>query len=189
MVEHAYVVHHIPGRVRVHIAGIKGDPEACKSIGDMALSIPGIQRIQTNVLTGSIVVHYDRHHPHIDQCLAGALEQLDALFAFLEPLSGDMNQCAGTAADQANNLPDEIPGLDKLGDAVHQTGPHIRQLTRGSLDLVTALPVLLAGGSYLLIRNLGDIATSPLFLRGLVAMSLRSLISSQGTAADTAAAD
>lgn len=189
MAEHAYVVHHIPGRVRVHVPKVKGNPGACNSINDMALSIPGIQRIQTSALTGSVVVHYDSHDPQVAQCLAGTLEHLDALLAFLEPPSGDIEQHAGMETDQANNLADDIPGLAWLGDAVHRSGRHIRQITRDSPDLATVLPLLLAGGSYLLMKESGNPLRSPLFLGGLVAMSLRSFVTSQGAAADTAAAE
>ena len=186
MAEHAYVVHHIPGRVRVHVPKVKGNPGACKSINDMALSIPGIQRIQTSALTGSVVVHYDSHDPQIAQCLAGTLEHLDALLAFLEPPSGDIEQHAGMAADQANNLTDDIPGLAKLSDAVHRSGRQLRQMKRDSPNLVTVLSLLFAGGSYLLIRESGNPLRHPLFLGGFVALSLRSFVTSQGAAADTA---
>ena len=189
MAEQAYVVHHIPGRVRVHVPKAKGNPGACKSINDLALSIPGIQRIQASALTGSVVVHYDSYDPQIAQCLAGTLEHLDALLAFFDPPSDDIEQHAGMPADQANNLADDIAGLAWLGDAVHRSGRYIRQVTRDSPDLATVLPLLFAGGSYLLMKESGSSLRSPVFLGGLVALSLRSFVTSQGAAADTASAD
>ena len=51
-------IHHIPGRVRVRLTTIKGDPIRCRRLKDWVERQHGVRRAEINPLTGSLLVHY-----------------------------------------------------------------------------------------------------------------------------------
>jgi hypothetical protein len=53
------VVHTMPGRVRVKISRLKDNPAFAREIQERLLGIPGIQRVEVSLLTGSVLVLYD----------------------------------------------------------------------------------------------------------------------------------
>jgi hypothetical protein len=78
------IVHALPGRVRVKIARLKGDPalagESQKKLG----GVPGIQEIEANPVTGSVLIHYDKKQ-------LMSLESLQALSETLAQLVPDLD--------------------------------------------------------------------------------------------------
>lgn len=53
-------LHHVPGRIRIKCATLKGpDRRICGIEGRLA-SQPGVRAVTGNALTGSIVVNYDQ---------------------------------------------------------------------------------------------------------------------------------
>jgi hypothetical protein len=53
------IAHHVPGRIRMKIPSAKGNPDQLAAYRDTLSLIPGIQRIEVNPDTGSIVLKYD----------------------------------------------------------------------------------------------------------------------------------
>ena len=51
--------HNVPGRLRVKIPILKGNPTRIGAVEDLLLSLPGMQGVRTNALTCSVVVNYD----------------------------------------------------------------------------------------------------------------------------------
>jgi copper chaperone CopZ len=67
-----YYFHNVPGRLRVKIPILKSRPIRIKAVEDLLLNLDGIEHIQTNPLTGSVIVNYDPgllHPQQIIQCL------------------------------------------------------------------------------------------------------------------------
>jgi hypothetical protein len=62
-------VHHVPGRVRFKIAGLKHQEHQAKKIRNLFSGLYGISKISINTLTGSIVLHYDSSLFSVDQLL------------------------------------------------------------------------------------------------------------------------
>lgn len=62
------VVHFLPGRVRLKVAAIKGDPGRAERMRAAFAQVPGVLGIDYNTLTGSVLIRYD----------AGRLRQPDA---------------------------------------------------------------------------------------------------------------
>ncbi len=52
-------VHHVPGRLRVRMPSIKGNVAAANSLEGRIRAQHGVINVQTNPLTGSVLVHYD----------------------------------------------------------------------------------------------------------------------------------
>lgn len=85
MQEHVYIVHHVSGRVRLKIPQARGNESLCDQIKKMGESLPGIQAVSVNSLTGSVLVHYDENNPNVREHLLGALDNLDNYIALMLP--------------------------------------------------------------------------------------------------------
>lgn len=51
--------HHVPGRLRVHVPGVKGSIGNAQVVERSLSNLKGVSRVETRTLTGSVVVHYD----------------------------------------------------------------------------------------------------------------------------------
>jgi Heavy metal associated domain 2 len=54
----SYYVHHVPGRIRVRIPVIRENPYKADEIRNL-LDLDGVEKVEINHLTGSIVVKYN----------------------------------------------------------------------------------------------------------------------------------
>jgi len=55
-----YYIHHVPGRLRVRIPGLKSNVAAGQDLKRALLEVAGISEVELNPRTGSVLVHYDR---------------------------------------------------------------------------------------------------------------------------------
>lgn len=55
----SYLVHKIPGRVRIKVPTIRYSPGGASVVQDFLESLPGVEKILCNPVTGSVVVCYD----------------------------------------------------------------------------------------------------------------------------------
>jgi copper chaperone CopZ len=62
-------VHSIPGRLRVKTALIKKNSGEAEKVERLLKSIPGVQSLDINLLTGSVLVRYDPNSIGVDQLL------------------------------------------------------------------------------------------------------------------------
>jgi hypothetical protein len=53
-------LHHVPGRLRIHIAGLRGSEAAVRLACGEAMTIDGVTKAHGDPTTGSLVVLYDR---------------------------------------------------------------------------------------------------------------------------------
>ena len=58
MLPQAYVSHHIPGRMRINLPSLKGDGWLLQEIRESLSPLPGVRDIETNLLTGSVLLRY-----------------------------------------------------------------------------------------------------------------------------------
>jgi hypothetical protein len=54
----AIVVHRLPGRLRLRLTELKNDSAALTDIAAKLQAIPGVQAVEANVLTGSLLLRY-----------------------------------------------------------------------------------------------------------------------------------
>ena len=52
-------VHHVPGRLRIRIPEIKRNEANARTFTAKVIAIPGVRSAEANMLTGSLLVHYD----------------------------------------------------------------------------------------------------------------------------------
>jgi nitrate reductase NapAB chaperone NapD len=74
----AHYIHHIPGRLRVRSATIKGKPRQAEAAQRAVLRMPGVLSAEVSTTTGSIVVTYDVQAVNPDTLLP-ALQELTGI--------------------------------------------------------------------------------------------------------------
>lgn len=74
------VMHAHPGRVRLKLPQIKRDPGFAREVKELLGPVPGIKKVETSSLTGSLLILYDSSR-------IGSLETLEALEPVAEALA------------------------------------------------------------------------------------------------------
>jgi hypothetical protein len=54
--------HHVPGRLRVRLSGLKRNARAAALLRTELAAIEGIRSVSANAIRGNIVIHYDETH-------------------------------------------------------------------------------------------------------------------------------
>jgi hypothetical protein len=54
-----HYMHHLPGRLRIKSVSLKRNEHHARRVSDYVRSIDGVVRAEVNVLTGSLLIHYD----------------------------------------------------------------------------------------------------------------------------------
>ena len=73
------VAHALPGRVRLKVAKVRGNPALARQAQEKLAQVPGIKQVEAKANTGSLLIHYD-----LDQLFSTA--SLDILSTTLEEL-------------------------------------------------------------------------------------------------------
>jgi len=109
------IVHAIPGRVRLKVAGLKGDSSLGTAIQTRLGSVPGVQMVETQPLTGSVLVLFDPQTVTAPASLLTLSETLTDLFPELDQtkLAEFLAQSATEAVDLSwsESLADFLAGL------------------------------------------------------------------------------
>ena len=79
----SYYLHHIPGRMRVKIPLLKERPAVVAEIQERLQTMDGVERVQINIITGSVLIYYDpdvvqsnqliqmlKNHDYFDETMA-----------------------------------------------------------------------------------------------------------------------
>jgi len=131
------LVHAIPGRVRVKIAQLRDNPAFAREICERLAGVRGIQRIEANPLTGSLLVLYNPEEMTSLESLFALSEIVTPLFpgldmAQLEEWLGQSGTGSGAAASLASGISSGLGALNtRVGKAT------------GGLDLKLLLPLTL----------------------------------------------
>jgi hypothetical protein len=65
------VMHHVPGRLRVRLAEVKGNPGKARNVVQQFTAMPGVASVESSTLTGSVVIYYDPNAADVNALLAG----------------------------------------------------------------------------------------------------------------------
>jgi hypothetical protein len=130
------VVHAIPGRVRVKIAGLKENAALVREVQGRLSAVQGIQRVEVNPITGSVLILYDRT----------AFESLDSLLslaASLSPLFPDLDLSGLEDWLTSENVDGNAPPVaERLASLVGGLNAKVSETT-GGVDLKFLLPLAL----------------------------------------------
>jgi cation transport ATPase len=108
------VLSFIPGRIRLHVPGWKGDN--AEWIENHLRRITGVQRVQANPLTGNVLIHFDPLTTDADTLLTKLREVGDELPNDERPASADGASVTQPANDGRSLVRVGVRGL--LGHAV-----------------------------------------------------------------------
>ncbi len=62
-------IHHLPGRLRVRVPGLKGNPAGALEIVDGLTALDGVTGAEVNPITGSVLIRYDATIANGSECL------------------------------------------------------------------------------------------------------------------------
>jgi copper chaperone CopZ len=65
----SYYIHSVPGRLRVKIPFVKGNPNTAADVSRLLEKIDGIDSTAVNTLTGSVLINYDSKSVNSDKIL------------------------------------------------------------------------------------------------------------------------
>ena len=110
------IVHAIPGRVRLKVAGLKANPDLGTVIQTRLKSVPGIQAVETQPLTGSVLVLFDAATIVAPASLLTLSETLTDLFPELDQTKlaeflTQTNAAESAALSWSETLADFLAGL------------------------------------------------------------------------------
>ena len=137
------VAHALPGRIRVKISRLKGDPAFGRELQERLSDVRGIQRVEVHPVTGSVLVLYAAEE-------LDSLEALMSLAGSLAPLFPELNMSElqawldsfghnSTFGDHSNGQPSVAARLSTFFGALNQ---EVGKST-GGLDLRLLLPLIL----------------------------------------------
>jgi hypothetical protein len=149
------VVHAIPGRIRLKISRLKDDPALARSIRERLLTVEGVQQVEVNPITGSVLVLYTGTAIRPFDSLSSLMEFFTPLFpdldwGELEAWTAASNNGTNSATSPAEQFATVVGGLNaKLGEAT------------GGFDLKFLLPLslFLLGLRGLLVEGKGGFPT------------------------------
>ncbi|MHB8481543.1 MAG: HMA2 domain-containing protein [Nitrospiria bacterium] len=121
MLPDAYLTHFIQGRMRVRIPSKKGDEAYFLSLKDRFARFPGVQKIELNPLTGSVLVLHNLDIKSLDKKLIAEYTELNALFKL----------------DISRPDPASIAAPEKISETYREANEKIRKFTDGEIDLPT----------------------------------------------------
>lgn len=142
-----YIAHHIPGRMRIRIPSAKGDAELSQRIRELAKSLAGVESVESNFMTGSLLIHYAKDgFGDFERRLSSASDSvLDLKSAPPEPKE-NTTQAAGErqAASAA---------AAAIAAAFKELDGNLRSATGNTLDLKVLLPLGAAAAGLLTLRK------------------------------------
>ena len=70
----ASVVSDVPGRLRVRVPNLRGEPDATRQLERRLASLAGVARAQVNAATGSVLIEYDPRLTTVERVYAATRE-------------------------------------------------------------------------------------------------------------------
>jgi hypothetical protein len=132
------VVHALPGRIRLKVAQVRENPALANQIQQRLTGVQGIQKVEVNPLTGSVLVLYDATATASPDSLRALAEPLAALFPGFE--LKDLEPWQSLSANGAGAVPPLAGGIRSFFSSLN-TG--VETVTGGSADLKVLLPLTL----------------------------------------------
>lgn len=122
------LAHALPGRRRYYAGALRGNEALSARLSERLLAADGIDRVEVNPRTGSVLLFYHGTEAEMDRCMEGAAD----LFAPLPaPALGSARAEDGLA----------VLG-QRLRRAVEALNARVRAATRGLLDLPSLFSVV-----------------------------------------------
>jgi hypothetical protein len=169
MIQGAKIIHHIPGRLRVRLPRSQRDAPLLRELEKFCQSLGGVQQVEINPVTGSLLVHYaPESHEQIRSLLRSQTEGFDQALEM-----GGADQLADKIEREADFLAAHSEVALGLIEVVKALNREIRLATDNTVDLKVLLPAGLAVWAFL---KHGIEASTPLWVT-LAIFSFNSFVS------------
>jgi hypothetical protein len=137
--EDVKVVHAIPGRIRLKVSELKDNPALAEAVQERLSSVSAVDWVETNPVTGSVLVVYD-----VDE--VATFDSASALSEVLTPLfpTLDAGQIQARLTRPANGSRSEpgVPLDRRISGMIGSLNVGVGKVT-GGVDLRVLLPVAL----------------------------------------------
>jgi hypothetical protein len=135
----AYLSHHIPGRMRINLPTLKGDGWLLQEIRESLSPLPGVRDIETNLLTGSVLLRYSADEfENFGARLAEQAER-NGLFTLKLPPRNSGRRLSMRPAEPGN-----VTGPSEMARAITgimgEVNSSIKRQTDNMIDLKFLLP-------------------------------------------------
>ena len=157
----ARTVHHVRGRIRLKIAGSKGEPRLLEEIRQAIAPLKGVKSVDVNPATGSVVVHYNpAMHEGFQAHLATHGENAGS-FILMPPEISEVDELAKKIEQEAEFLSEHSAAARTIVDAFKTADRALKIATDNTVDLKVLLPLGLAVYSFV---EIGLEASTPLWV-------------------------
>ncbi len=169
----AHIAHHVPGRMRIRVAGGKRHLKLLASVKESVAKAHGVTRVEINENTGSVVIHY--RHKTLKLFAEGLREQglSSQAFQLSAPEVGE----AGEMWSMIEHESEFLAAHSQLARSVVKESKRldvaVKEATDNTLDLKVLVPLGLAVVSFV---YLGTDISTPLWL-SLGVFSFNSFVS------------
>jgi cation transport ATPase len=145
MTSHAHIVHHTPGRLRLKVAGAKGNADFLDRVKDALGPIQGIREIAVNSVTGSVLVHYDSENfENFHQDVHDHASRNDLFAIQHQPPITKVDEAVDKIEREAEYLAKRSHTARVVVDFLHDLDVKVKQTTNNAVDLKVLVPLALA---------------------------------------------
>ena len=162
------IIHQVPGRIRMKIPSAKGNEAQLQSYKDVLSPIPGVEDIEVNPVTGSIILKYDAdQHGHFR---AGFHDHLDRHHsepphgesrARPQPPTNEIDAVASKIQQEAEYLAEHSETARAVVEVGGRADREIRVMTGNVLDLKMLLAAGVVGFT---VFEVGAAAATPVWV-------------------------
>ncbi len=155
------IAHQVPGRIRMKIPSAKGDLEQLEDIKQTLSMLPGIEQVDVNPDTGSIVLKYDVDQH--DDFHAGFHHHCNKHHgvAHPRPPTNEIDALANKIEQEAEFLAQHSESARVVVDFCKRTDREIKLATGNMLDLKMVLAIGVVGFT---VFEVGATAATPVWV-------------------------
>jgi hypothetical protein len=157
------IAHQVPGRIRMKVSGAKGNAEQLEEIKQTFSLIPGIEQVDVNPDTGSVILRYDpdrqndfhagfHHCCHEHHAHAAALHR---------PPTNEIDALAYKIEEEAEFLAQHSEAARAVVDFCKRADREIKVATGNMLDLKMVLAIGVVGFT---VFEVGATAATPVWV-------------------------
>jgi Heavy metal associated domain 2 len=161
------IAHQIPGRIRMKIPSAKGNPQQLEAYKQTLSLLPGIEQIDVNPATGSIVLKYDAdrhdafHTDFKDHCAQHNGRAATPPPRHQRAPTNEIDALASKIEAEAEYLAEHSHAARLVVDFCKTTDRHIKQATHNTLDFKMLLALGVIG---ITVFEVGATAATPVWV-------------------------
>jgi hypothetical protein len=133
------VVHAIPGRLRLKVDKIKGDPAFARKAQNILGRVPGVKQVEARPLTGSVLIHYELAKILTEEAAMALTDGFSQLFPGID--SGALVRGMESLLENLTSGDPPPPALN-VRQTLTALNTKVAELT-GGLDLKLLVPMTL----------------------------------------------